>query len=128
MGLGPPAMTRRWRRSRRPTSWYWWERATPWACAAWYTRPKTWKIADELSNEQLGALLAALDQGAATLALAGSKALSPELLQIGLLRLLNPAQGATAKSPTLLDEALHHPVIQERLLAAEKAWRDDHDG
>ncbi|EPH03499.1 hypothetical protein HMPREF1531_01562 [Propionibacterium sp. oral taxon 192 str. F0372] len=82
------------------------------------------EVADELSDEHLGALLAALDQGAATLALAGSKALNPELLRIGMMRLLCPAQSSAAEPSSLPDDVMLHPAIRERLIAAERAWHN----
>lgn len=45
---------------------------------------------DSLTDERLGALLAALDQGAAVLSLAGSTAIDQSLLRAGMLRLLEP--------------------------------------
>ena len=49
---------------------------------------------DSLTDERLGALLAALDQGAAVLSLAGSTAIDQSLLRAGMLRLLEPGRVA----------------------------------
>ena len=52
------------------------------------------EVEDSLTDERLGALLAALDQGAAVLSLAGSTAIDQSLLRAGMLRLLEPGRTA----------------------------------
>lgn len=79
---------------------------------------------DDLTSEQLGALLAALDQGAAALSLAGSHAIDQSLLRAGMLRLLDPSQ---AGEPERGDgeSALHDRVIRARVAAAlREAYRE----
>lgn len=72
---------------------------------------------DDLTPDQLGALLAALDQGAAALSLAGSHAIDQSLLRAGMLRLLDPSR---AREPERSDgeAALHDRVIRARVAAA----------
>ena len=91
------------------------------------------KTEDPLTSEQLGALLAALDQGAAVLSLAGSTALDQSLLQAGILRLLEPgrAVGAEPASDGEGETALHHRVIRERVaqaLAVRAAGEEERGG
>ena len=91
------------------------------------------KAEDPLTSEQLGALLAALDQGAAVLSLAGSTALDQSLLQAGILRLLEPgrAAGAEPASDGEGETALHHRVIRERVaqaLAVRAAGEEERGG
>ena len=91
------------------------------------------KTEDPLTSEQLGALLAALDQGAAVLSLAGSTALDQSLLQAGILRLLEPgrAAGAEPASDGEGETALHHRVIRERVaqaLAVRAAGEEERGG
>ena len=91
------------------------------------------KTEDPLTGEQLGALLAALDQGAAVLSLAGSTALDQSLLQAGILRLLEPgrAAGAEPASDGEGETALHHRVIRERVaqaLAVRAAGEEERGG
>ena len=91
------------------------------------------KTEDPLTSEQLGALLAALDQGAAVLSLAGSTALDQSLLQAGILRLLEPgrAAGAEPASDGEGEMALHHRVIRERVaqaLAVRAAGEEERGG
>ena len=91
------------------------------------------KTEDPFTSEQLGALLAALDQGAAVLSLAGSTALDQSLLQAGILRLLEPgrAAGAEPASDGEGETALHHRVIRERVaqaLAVRAAGEEERGG
>ena len=91
------------------------------------------KAEDPFTSEQLGALLAALDQGAAVLSLAGSTALDQSLLQAGILRLLEPgrAAGAEPASDGEGETALHHRVIRERVaqaLAVRAAGEEERGG
>ena len=91
------------------------------------------KTEDPLTGEQLGALLAALDQGAAVLSLAGSTALDQSLLQAGILRLLEPGRvaGAEPASDGEGETALHHRVIRERVaqaLAVRAAGEEERGG
>ena len=91
------------------------------------------KTEDPLTSEQLGALLAALDQGAAVLSLASSTALDQSLLQAGILRLLEPgrAVGAEPASDGEGETALHHRVIRERVaqaLAVRAAGEEERGG
>jgi AcrR family transcriptional regulator len=74
---------------------------------------------EELTPNEVGALLTALDQGAALLTLSGSAAIDQGLLRAGMQRLLDPSR------PAALDDsersggpALHDSVIQDRIVAA----------
>jgi len=70
---------------------------------------------------ELGALLAALDQGAALLSLSGSTTIDQRLLRAGMRRLLDPARAAESPDSGQGADgppALHDRVIQERIAAA----------
>lgn len=76
---------------------------------------------ETLSPAQVGALMAALDQGAALLSLAGSTAIDQGLLHAGMLRLLG-RQAAHVTDGQDQTTSLHHVIIREqfvRALAAE---------
>lgn len=77
------------------------------------------RAADEtIPVEQMGALLAALDQGAGVLLLGGGRGVDQRLLRMGIRRLLDPAR---AKEP-MDDEdgwpGLHDQVVQQRIAAS----------
>lgn len=76
-------------------------------------------LTDDLTAEQVGALLAAFDQGAAALALAGSRALDPELLQAGMARLLQPHRLSDEDMEVARSEVMRDPAIRERLVGVE---------
>ncbi|HLS49467.1 MAG TPA: helix-turn-helix domain-containing protein [Actinomycetaceae bacterium] len=78
---------------------------------------------DPISAEDLGALLAALDQGAGLILLAGGVELDPRVLRAGLQRLLDPADtrggsrsGAAADAPPL--GGLHDSEVRQRIAEA----------
>ncbi|WP_157006643.1 TetR/AcrR family transcriptional regulator [Agromyces laixinhei] len=72
-----------------------------------------------LSSNEVGALLAALDQGAALLALSGSTALDERVTRAGMRRLLDPSRaGEYEDDGTATGPALHDRVIQRRIAAA----------
>lgn len=74
---------------------------------------------DELSADEVGALLTALDQGAALLTLSGSVALDQRVTRTGMQRLLDPSRAGTpADADTGGGPALHDPTIQRRIAAA----------
>ncbi|WP_324649844.1 helix-turn-helix domain-containing protein [Georgenia sp. H159] len=75
---------------------------------------------EPLEDGELGALLTALDQGAALLTLAGSVAVDQRVLRAGMQRLLDPAGtrgGATGPGAPGAG-ALHPEVIQRRIAEA----------
>ncbi|ROR72176.1 TetR/AcrR family transcriptional regulator [Bogoriella caseilytica] len=76
---------------------------------------------EHFSGEELGALLSALDQGAALLTLAGGAEIDQRTLQAGMQRLLDPT-GTRAEVGDLGARpgasALHHEVIQRRVAQA----------
>lgn len=78
---------------------------------------------DDLDRERVGALLAALDQGAAVLALAGSKAFDADLLAAGRARLLALGGLSADEFSELLERAQHLPLVEERLAEFERDWR-----
>jgi AcrR family transcriptional regulator len=74
---------------------------------------------EELTAQEVGALLTALDQGAALLTLSGSAAIDQGLLRAGMQRLLDPSRPATPDdSERSAGPALHDSVIQDRIVAA----------
>ncbi|WP_157156927.1 MULTISPECIES: TetR/AcrR family transcriptional regulator [unclassified Diaminobutyricimonas] len=80
---------------------------------------------EELSANEVGALLTALDQGAALLTLSGSAAIDQRLLRVGMQRLLDPGRPATSEDGDTAGEsagrpALHDSVIQQRIVSAMK--------
>lgn len=78
---------------------------------------------EQLPVADVGALLTALDQGVALLALSGIASIDQRKLRIGLRRLVDPARAAAqdttddAGGPT----ALHDQVIQQRIAAAYRS-------
>ncbi len=80
---------------------------------------------DSLTDERLGALLAALDQGAAVLSLAGSTAIDQSLLRAGMLRLLEPGWTAEPVSGSRDGEGEMplHRVVRERAAQTLEARR-----
>ncbi|CAM3736367.1 TetR/AcrR family transcriptional regulator [Occultella aeris] len=75
---------------------------------------------DPLQLNELGALLAALDEGAALLSLGGSHAIDQRALRIGMRRLLTP--GPIEESTTRVGEpALHDDALRQRLADAIRA-------
>lgn len=90
--------------------------------SAWVERGGA--VADDLSDERVGALLAALDQGAAALTIAGSGAFAPELLQEGVARLLRLEGVGAAEVADLQADAAGRPVVAERLAEVERDWRE----
>lgn len=98
--------------------------------------------ADPLSDRELGTLLAALDQGAALLTLAGNVTIDQQLLGVGMRRILDPDRAgaeatgeagaeATGQEPAARDPALHHRVVQRRIaeaLGASRLLRDEQQG
>lgn len=77
------------------------------------------RAADEtIPVEQMGALLAALDQGAGVLLLGGGRGVDQRLLRMGIRRLLDPAR---AKEPVDDEDGwpgLHDQVVQQRIAAS----------
>ncbi|WP_168625540.1 TetR/AcrR family transcriptional regulator [Cryobacterium sp. BB307] len=73
---------------------------------------------EELSASEAGALLTALDQGAALLTLSGSAAIDQRLLRIGMQRLLAPSAGVVAARGGAGEPALHDQVMRNRIAAA----------
>ncbi len=75
---------------------------------------------DPMTAEEIGVLIAALDQGAGMLTVGGSGVMDQRLLQAGMGRLLDPARAATA--PPDDDAAdglgLHSEEIQRRIAEA----------
>lgn len=78
---------------------------------------------DDLDRERVGALLAALDQGAAVLALAGSNAFDADLLAAGKARLLALGGLSADEFSELLERAQRLPLVEERLAEFERDWR-----
>lgn len=89
-----------------------------------------------LTRTERGALLAALDQGSAILALSGADVLSEEALAEGLLRLAGSEHGAAATMTARRDEAVgrqafHYAEVRRRIsvgLGAEIERRESEDG
>ncbi len=71
-----------------------------------------------LDVEEVGALLAALDQGGALLALTGTTPSDAGLLRTGLRRLVDPVRAATEGRAEVPPGAgpIHDPEIQRRVL------------
>ncbi|WP_154796146.1 helix-turn-helix domain-containing protein [Occultella kanbiaonis] len=75
---------------------------------------------DPLQSNELGALLAALDEGAALLSLGGSHAIDQRALRIGMRRLLTP--GPIEESTAGVGEpALHDDALRQRFADAIRA-------
>lgn len=73
---------------------------------------------EEMPAEELGALLAALDQGVGMLVLTGTAAVDQRLLRAGARRLLDPARAATTDDDGGEGGlALHDRAVQARLAA-----------
>ncbi|MEW2359174.1 helix-turn-helix domain-containing protein [Spirillospora sp. NPDC029432] len=78
---------------------------------------------EPLAAAEVGALLAALDQGVTLLALSGLATIDQRMMRIGLRRLVDPARAAAQDSRDSGDAqggpaALHDQVIQQRIAAA----------
>lgn len=72
---------------------------------------------DALAPGELGALLAAIDQGAALLTLSGITSIDQRLLRLGMRRLLSPVSGE-GHEERKGDAALHNRVVRERIADA----------
>jgi AcrR family transcriptional regulator len=72
---------------------------------------------DALTTDELGVLLAALDQGISLLALAGLTSPDADLLRVGLQRLVAPARAATTgrAGRGRVGGAIHDVEVQRRL-------------
>ena len=71
---------------------------------------------EELTPKEAGALLTALDQGAALLTLSGSATVDQRVLRVGMQRLLDPSrEGSPANGDPAGEPALHDEVIRRRL-------------
>lgn len=92
-----------------------------------YTRIADESCADDepLAASEVGALLAAFDQGVALLALSGLATIDQRMMRVGLRRLLDPRRAATQDTTDTSGgpAALHDQVVQQRIAAA----RQDHD-
>lgn len=86
------------------------------AAVAAQSRPE----GEELSATEVGALLTALDQGAALLTLSGIVTLDQRVTRAGMRRLLDPSRAGTydADDDLAHGPALHDRVIQRRIAAA----------
>lgn len=74
---------------------------------------------EELDAHEVGALIAALDQGAALLALGGNQTIGPRLRRIGLRRLLDPLRAhAGGEGDGDGGASLHDQVIEKRIADA----------
>ncbi|QDB80023.1 TetR/AcrR family transcriptional regulator [Georgenia wutianyii] len=73
---------------------------------------------DPVSVEELGALVAALDQGSGILLLGGSAAMDQRLLRTGVRRLLDPAGAADAVDDDAGGAPLHDLTVQRRIAAS----------
>jgi len=73
---------------------------------------------DPVSVEELGALVAALDQGSGILMLGGTPAVDQRLLRVGMRRLLDPARAAETVDEGHGGPALHDQEVQRRVAAA----------
>lgn len=74
---------------------------------------------EQLSANEVGALLTALDQGAALLTLSGSVALDQRVMRLGMRRLLDPNRAGTPEGDdTASGPALHDQVVRSRIAAA----------
>lgn len=91
------------------------------AAVADEARPDGGPADEELTREERGALLAALDQGAAMLALAGGTAISNRALQVGMHRLVGA--GSTPAGDD--GAAFHYRDIRDHIAASltEEDWR-----
>lgn len=76
---------------------------------------------DELSANEVGALLSALDQGASLLTLSGSVAIDQRVLRAGMQRLLDSGGAGEPSSGNVPGEpVLHDRVMRDRIAAALK--------
>ncbi len=78
--------------------------------------------ADPVPPDEMGALLAALDQGAALLSLSGSTTIDQRALRTGMQRLLIPASVESRGDEGDGVPVLHDRVIQERIAATVQEW------
>lgn len=89
-----------------------------------YTRIAAESRADgePLAAAEVGALLAALDQGVTLLGLSGLAAIDQRMMRIGLRRLVDPARAVADDSADAPGgpAALHDEVIQRRIAAARR--------
>ncbi len=77
------------------------------------------RAADEtMSEEDMGALLAALDQGSGLLLLGGGRAVDQRLLRTGMRRLVDPVRAAEAVDDAEGWLGLHDQVVQQRIAVA----------
>ena len=77
------------------------------------------RAADEtMSEEDMGALLAALDQGSGMLLLGGARAVDQRLLRVGMRRLLDPLRAGEAVDDEEGRPGLHDQVVQQRIAAS----------
>jgi len=78
---------------------------------------------DPVPPDELGALLAALDQGAALLSLGGSTAIDQRALRTGMQRLLVPASAEESREAEGDGvPVLHDRAMQERIAATVREW------
>lgn len=83
------------------------------------------RAADEtMPEEDMGALLAALDQGSGLLLLGGGRTVDQRLLRVGMRRLLDPARAGEAVDDEEGWPGLHDQVVQQRIAAS---LREDTD-
>jgi AcrR family transcriptional regulator len=93
--------------------------ARGYAAVAAQSRPEE----ETVPPEGVGALLAALDQGAALMSLAGGVTIDQGLLRTGMRRLLDPARAAeTAGEDGDGVPALHDEMIQKRIAESAQDW------
>jgi AcrR family transcriptional regulator len=77
------------------------------------------RAADEtVPAEDVGALLAALDQGAGLLQLGGADVVDQRLLRVGMRRLLDPARANEPVADAAGRPGLHDQVVQQRIAAS----------
>ncbi len=77
------------------------------------------RAADEtMSAEEMGALLAALDQGSGILLLGGAHAVDQRLLRVGMRRLLDPSRAGEPVDDEEGRPGLHDQVVQQRIAAS----------
>ncbi|MEV5831187.1 hypothetical protein AB0L25_37035 [Spirillospora sp. NPDC052242] len=79
---------------------------------------------ERLAAAEVGALLAALDQGVTLLGLSGLAAIDQRMMRIGLRRLVDPARAVADDSADAPGgpAALHDEVIRRRIAAAR--WEE----
>lgn len=75
-------------------------------------------VDETMSEQEMGALLAALDQGSGMLQLGGARAVDQRLLRVGMRRLLDPARAGEAVDDEKGRPGLHDQVVQQRIAAS----------